>query len=144
MVPFRDSGNAATFPLAIFCGDNYEGAALSITVVIPLLWGFAGWLIPKSAYPRKVISAAALLLLWSVLFAALIYWQATSSGVFATVCSILTLSHRTMAPVLFPNLFYTPQSAFGLEVLRPLAITSTQFLLSTAFGIGMAIKAHKE
>ena len=54
------------------------------------------------------------------------------------------MANREMAPVLFHSLFYTPQSAFGLEVLRPLAISSTQLLLTVAFGVGMVIRRNSK
>lgn len=134
----------ACYAAIMLCATNFEGAAFSILVTAPLLYGFFGWLMPQQAHPRSSLTTAVLLLGWTVVPAALFYFSASSNSIYATIFSFLYLANREMAPILFPTLFYTPQSAFGLEVLRPLAISSTQVLLTGAFGVGMLIKHHKE
>lgn len=134
----------AAFTSVIVCGTNFEGAALSVLVLIPLLYGMSGWLMPQKAHPKSLRLTAALLLAWSLIPAALIYWSETSNSIYATCYSFLTLPNRLSAPILFSSLFYTPQSAFGLEVLRPLAVASTQLLLTGAFSVGMLMKHQKE
>lgn len=134
----------AAFTTAIVCGTNFEGAALSVLVLIPLLYGMSGWLMPQKAHSRSLRLTAALLLAWSLIPAGLIYWSETSNSIYATCYSFLSLPNRLSAPILFSSLFYTPQSPFGLEVLRPLAVASTQLLLTGAFSVGMLIKHQKE
>jgi len=133
-------GAVASFALAIFGGDNFEGAALSVTVLIPLLWGFVGWLMPKSNHPKKLSTTILILLLFAFIPAAVIYWSCVSDSMYATWFSLLTLTHRTAYPILFSSLAYGPKTAFELEVLCPLAISSIQFVLVAAFGIGMLVK----
>lgn len=134
----------AAFTSVIACGTNFEGAALSVLLLIPLLYGMSGWLMPKKAHPESIFFTLLLLLAWSLIPAGLIYWSETSNSIYATCYSFLTLPNRVSAPILYSSLFYTPQSAFGLEVLRPLAVASTQLLLTGAFGVGMLIKHQKE
>jgi len=133
-------GAVASFALAIFGGDNFEGAALCVTFIVPLLWGFIGWLMPKSNHPTKLLTTIVILLLFAFLSAAVIYWSCTSDSMYATWFSLLTLTHRTAYPILFSSLAYGPKTAFELEVLCPLAISSIQFVLVAAFGIGMLVK----
>lgn len=133
----------ATFPVAILCGSSYEGASISVAVVIPLLWGFAGWLMPQTAHPKKLWVTIFLLLLWGILPAGLIFWSAASDSIYATYFSILTLSHRTIAPLLYASLFYSPQSAFALDVLRPLAVASIHAILTVCFAVGMLVRKQK-
>ena len=129
----------ACFAVIVCCGTNFEGAALSVVVAAPLLWGFLGWLMPRRGHPA--LPAALLILLgWTLIPGGLFYLLARWEGTWATVMGFLCMPHREMAPVLFHSLFYSPQSAFGLEVLRPLAIGSMQGLLAGAFGVGMLIK----
>ena len=134
----------AAFTSAILCGTNFEGAALSVLVLIPLLYGISGWLMPQKAHPKSLFFTVLLLLAWGLIPAGLIYWSETSNSIYATCYSFLTLPNRLTAPILFSSLFYTPQSAIGLEVLRPLAVASTQLLLTGAFGVGMLVKHQKE
>ena len=134
----------AAYTSAILCGTNFEGAALSVLVLIPLLYGVSGWLMPQKAHPKSLFFTVLLLLAWSLIPAGLIYWSETSNSIYATCYSFLTLPNRISAPILYSSLFYTPQSAFGLEVLRPLAVSSTQLLLTGAFGVGMLVKHQKE
>ena len=133
----------AAFAVAVFTASSYEAATLSVAVVIPLLFGFSGWLMPKANHPKKTSSAVAVLLLWSILPAILIYWSCVFDSVFATYFSLLTFPHRTIAEVLFSPLYQSPKSAFVLNVALPLCICSIQFLLSAVFGIGMLVK-HQE
>ena len=128
----------------VCCGTNFEGAAYSVLVTAPLLYGSLGWLMPKQAHPKSLLTALLLLLGWTVIPGALFYLLATNQSTYATIFSFLFIANREIAPVIFSSLFYTPQSAFGLEVLRPLAIASTQLLLTGAFGVGMVIKKQKE
>ena len=128
----------------ICCGTNFEGAAYSVLVTEPLLYGSLGWLMPKQAHPKSRLTIILLLLGWTLVPAALFYFLTTNQSTYATVFSFLFMANREMAPVLFHSLFYTPQSAFGLEVLRPLAIASTQLLLTSAFGIGMVIRSNSK
>ena len=111
---------------------------------IPLLYGSAGWLMPTKAHPKSVWVTLLLLLVWTLVPAGLFYFLAAHKSVLSTIVSFLFLPNREMAPVLFHSLFYTPQSAFGLEVIRPLAISSTQLLLTGAFGIGMVIRSNSK
>ena len=134
----------AAFTSVIACGTNFEGAALSVLLLIPLLYGMSGWLMPKKAHPKSLFFTFLLLLAWSLIPAGLIYWSETSNSIYATCYSFLTLPNRISAPILYSSLFYTPQSAFGLEVLRPLAVASTQLLLTGAFSVGMLVKHQKE
>ena len=134
----------AAYTSAILCGTNFEGAALSVLVLIPLLYGVSGWLMPQKAHPKSLFFTVLLLLAWSLIPAGLIYWSETSNSIYATCYSFLTLPNRISAPILYSSLFYTPQSAFGLEVLRPLAVSSTQLLLTGAFSVGMLVKHQKE
>lgn len=134
----------AAFTSVILCGTNFEGAALSVLVLIPLLYGMSGWLMPKKAHPKSLFFTSMLLLAWSLIPAGLIYWSETSNSIYATCYSFLTLPNRISAPILYSSLFYTPQSAFGLEVLRPMAVASTQLLLTGTFSAGMLIKHQKE
>lgn len=133
-------GAVAAFAVAVLGGANFEGAALSVTVLIPVLWGFSGWLMPKANHPKRLCTTVAVLLLWSILTAAVIYWSSISDSMYATWFSLLTLTHRTAYPILFSSLAYGPKTAFELNVLCPLAISSIQFLLTAAFGIGMLVK----
>lgn len=135
---------AVTFPIIIMTGSSYEASTFSVAVIIPLLWGFAGWLMPKAAHPQKLWVTILLLLFWSFLPAAFIFWSAASDSIYATYCSILTLSHRTIAPLLFSPLFYGPKSAIVLDVLRPLSISSIHILLTICFAIGMLVKHREE
>ena len=130
----------ACYAAIICCGTNFEGAAFSVLVTAPLLYGSLGWLMPERGHPKSRLITILILLGWILLPAALFYVTATNKSVFATVITFLFIANREMAPILFSNLFYIPQSAFGLEVLRPLAIASTQLLLTGAFGVGMLIK----
>ena len=134
----------AAYTSAILCGTNFEGAALSVLVLIPLLYGVSGWLMPQKAHPKSLFFTVLLLLAWSLIPAGLIYWSETSNSIYAACYSFLTLPNRISAPILYSSLFYTPQSAFGLEVLRPLAVASTQLLLTGAFSVGMLVKHQKE
>ena len=134
----------AAYTSAILCGTNFEGAALSVLVLIPLLYGVSGWLMPQKAHPKSLFFTVLLLLAWSLIPAGLIYWSETSNSIYATCYSFLTLPNRISAPILYSSLFYTPQSAFGLEVLRPMAVASTQLLLTGTFSAGMLIKHQKE
>lgn len=133
----------ATYAVIITCGTSFDAAAISVLVTIPLLYGSAGWLMPVKAHPKSLSVTLLLLLIWTIVPAGLFYFVATHKSVISTVISFLFLPNREMAPLLFHSLFYTPQSAFGLEVLRPLAISSTQLLLTGAFGVGMVIKKNK-
>ena len=133
----------AAYAVIIACGTAFDAAAISVLVTIPLLYGSAGWLMPTKAHPKSVAVTLLLLLVWTFLPAGLFYFAATNPSVLSTVVSFLFLPNREMAPILYHSLFYTPQSAFGLEVLRPLAISSTQLLLTCAFGVGMVIKKNK-
>ena len=128
----------------ICCGTNFEGAAYSVLVTAPLLYGSLGWLMPKQAHPTSRLTAILLLLGWTLIPAGLFYFLATNQSTYATVFSFLFMANREMAPVLFHSLFYTPQSAIGLEVLRPMAVASTQLLLTGAFSVGMLVKHQKE
>jgi len=130
----------AAFAVAVLSGASFEGAAISVCVVIPTLYGFSGWLMPKGNHPEKLSIAVAVLLLFALIPGIVIYWSCVSESMWATWFSLFTLTHRTAAPVLYSPLFDTPQSAFGLEVLRPLAIASIQCILAAAFGIGMLVK----
>ena len=133
----------AAYAVIISCGTSFDAAAISVLVTIPLLYGSAGWLMPTKAHPKSVAVTLLLLLVWTFLPAGLFYFAVTNPSVLSTVISFLFLPNREMAPILFHSLFYTPQSAFGLEVLRPLAISSTQLLLTGAFGVGMVIKKNR-
>ena len=133
----------AAYAVIITCGTSFDAAAISVLVTIPLLYGSAGWLMPIKAHPKSVWVTLLLLLIWTLVPAGLFYFAATNKSVISTIISFLFLPNREMAPLLFHPLFYTPQSAFGLEVLRPLAISSTQLLLTGAFGVGMVIKKNK-
>lgn len=42
----------AAFTSVIACGTNFEGAALSVLLLIPLLYGMSGWLMPKRRIPN--------------------------------------------------------------------------------------------
>lgn len=128
----------------ICCGTNFEGAAYSVLVTAPLLYGSLGWLMPKQAHPKSRLTAILLLLGWTLIPAGLFYFLATHKSVLSTIVSFLFLPNREMAPVIFSSLFYTPQSAFGLEVLRPFAISSTQLILTVAFGVGMVIRRNSK
>jgi hypothetical protein len=97
---------------------------------------------PKSNHPSK-LSAVTVLLLFSLIPGAVIYWSCVSESVCATYFSILTFPHRTIAEVLFSPLYYGHKSAFMLDVLLPLCVSSIQLLLTAAFGIGMLVK-HQE
>lgn len=130
----------AAFAVAVLGGYNFEGAALSVCVVIPTLYGFSGWLMPKNNHPKKLSTTVAVLLLFCLIPAAVIFWSCVSKSTSATYFSIFTLTHRTVAPILFSPLFYHSQSAFALDVLRSLAIASIQFILVACFGIGMLVK----
>ena len=133
----------AAFTSVIACGTNFEGAALSVLLLIPLLYGMSGWLMPQKAHPKSLFFTVLLLLAWSLIPAGLIYWSETSNSIYAACYSFLTLPNRISAPILYSSLFYTPQSAFGLEVLRPLAVASTQLLLTGAFGVGMLVNIRR-
>ena len=133
----------AAYAVIISCGTSFDAAAISLLVTIPLLYGSAGWLMPTRAHPKSAPVTLLLLFIWTVVPAGLFYCAATNKSVISTVVSFFFLPNREMAPLLFSSLFYTPQSAFGLEVLRPLAISSTQLLLTGAFGVGMVIKKNK-
>ena len=130
----------AAFAVAISTASSIESATISVAVVISLFYGFSGWLMPKSNHPKKLSAVVAVLLLWSLLSGAVIFWSCVSDSMLATVFSFLTLTHRTVYPLLFSALAYGPKTAFELEILCPLAIASVQFLLSAAFGIGMLVK----
>lgn len=133
----------ASYAVIISCGTSFDAAAISVLVTIPLLYGSAGWLMPIKAHPKSLSVTLLLLLAWTIVPAGLFYFVATHKSVVSTVISFLFLPNREMAPLLFHPLFYAPQSAFGLEVLRPLAISSTQLLLTCAFGVGMVIKKNR-
>lgn len=128
----------------ICCGTNFEGAAFSVLVTAPLFYGTLGWLMPERNRPNSLLVILLLLLGWTLIPAGLFYFLAAHKSVASTIVSFLFLPNREMAPLLFHALFYTPQSAFGLEVLRPLAIASTQLLLTSAFGIGMVIRSNSK
>jgi len=136
-------GAVASFAVSILCGTNFEGAALSVTVLIPLLWGFIGWLMPKTNHPQRRSTTAAILLLFAFLSAAVIFWSCVSDSMYATWFSLLTLPHRTAYPIFFPSLAYGHKTSLELKVLCPLAISSIQFLLVAAFGIGMWIRQRE-
>ena len=131
------------FAVAVMSGSSYDGAAISVCVVIPTLYGFSGWLMPKSNHPNKLPVAVTVLLLFALIPGSVIYCSCVSDSMWATYFSLLSFPHRTAAPVIYSPLFYTPQSALGLDVLRPLAIASVQLLLTLAFGIGMLVKYRK-
>jgi len=133
----------AAFAVAVLSGASFEGAAISVCVVIPTLYGFSGWLMPKGNHPEKLSVAVAVLLLFALIPGAVIYWSCVSDSIYATYFSFVTLTHRTVYPILFSSLAYGPKTAFELEVLCPLAISSIQLLLTAAFGIGMLVK-HQE
>ena len=98
---------------------------------------------PKANHPQKLSATIAVLLLWSILPAAAIYWSCVSDSMYATWFSLLTLTHRTAYPILFSTLAYGHKTAFERDILCPLAISSIQFILVAAFGIGMWLK-HRE
>lgn len=133
----------AAFAVAVFTASSYEAATLSVAVVIPLLFGFSGWLMPNTNHPQKLSSAAVTLLLWSVLPGILIYWSCVSGSVLATYFSLLTFPHRTIAELLFSPLYQTPKSAFVLDVVLPLCVCSIHLVLTAVFGVGMLVK-HQE
>ena len=130
------------FAVAVMSGSSYDGAAISVCVVIPTLYGFSGWLMPKSNHPAK-LSAVTVLLLFALIPGAVIYWSCVSESVCATYFSILTFPHRTIAEVLFSPLYYGHKSAFVLDVLLPLCVSSIQFVLAVVFGIGMLVRHQK-
>ena len=134
----------ASFAIGAFMIYDYQGAPFFIFVMIPLLYGMSGWLMPKRARPDRPLTWVLLLLAWSLLPAGLIYWSEASHSTYATYVSFLTLPHRTMGPILFAPLFYKHASAFELEVLRPLATASTHLLLMVCFVIGMLVKRREE
>ena len=133
----------AAFAVAVMSGSSYDGAAISVCVVIPTLYGFSGWLMPKNNHPEKLSVTVAVLLLFALIPGAVIFWSCVSESVCATYFSILTFPHRTIAEVLFSPLYYGHKSAFMLDVLLPLCVSSIQFLFAAAFGIGMLVK-HQE
>jgi hypothetical protein len=128
------------FAVAVMSGSSYDGAAISVCVVIPTLYGFSGWLMPKNNHPEKLSVTVAVLLLFALIPGAVIFWSCVSESVWATYFSILTFPHRTIAEVLFSPLYYGHKSAFVLDVLLPLCVSSIQFILAAAFGIGMLVK----
>ena len=133
----------AAFAVAVMSGSSYDGAAISVCVVIPTLYGFSGWLMQKNNHPERLSVTVAVLLLFALIPGAVIFWSCVSESVCATYFSILTFSHRTIAEVLFSPLYYGHKSAFMLDVLLPLCVSSIQFLFAAAFGIGMLVK-HQE
>ena len=133
----------AAFAVAVMSGSSYDGATISVCVVIPTLYGFSGWLMPKSNHPEKLSAVVTVLLLFALIPGAVIFWSCVSESVWATYFSILTFPHRTIAEVLFSPLYYGHKSAFVLDVLLPLCVASIQFLFAAAFGIGILVK-HQE
>ena len=133
----------AAFAVAVMSGSSYDGAAISVCVVIPTLYGFSGWLMPKNNHPKKLSVTVAVLLLFALIPGAAIFWSCVSESVWATYFSILTFPHRTIAEVLFSPLYYGHKSAFVLDVLLPLCVSSIQFVLAVVFGIGMLVRHQK-
>ena len=131
------------FAVAVMSGSSYDGAAISVCVVIPTLYGFSGWLMPKNNHPEKLSVAVAVLLLFALIPGTIIFWSCVSESVCATYFSILTFPHRTISEVLFSPLYYVHKSAFVLDVLLPLCVSSIQLLLAAAFGIGMLVRHQK-
>lgn len=130
----------AAFAVAVMSGSSYDGAAISVCVVVPTLYGFSGWLMPKSNHPTKLSAALTALLLFALIPGAVIFWSCASDSMWATYFSILTFPHRTIAEFLFSPLYYGHKSALVLDILLPLCVSSIQLLLAAAFGIGMLVK----
>ena len=97
----------------------------------------------KEATAEKLSVTVAVLLLFALIPGAVIFWSCVSESVCATYFSILTFPHRTIAEVLFSPLYYGHKSAFALDVLLPLCVSSIQFVLAVVFGIGLLVRHQK-
>lgn len=111
--------------------DGIVGLTALAAMVLCYFWGY---ILSKRIQIDNYKPVIILSSIWALVSAVLIYFT-HDSGIGWT----LSFPYRAIAQTLFPSCFSSPQSAFVLNVLRPLLIACSYILTLLAFGVGVYI-----
>lgn len=121
--------------------EGWKWMVYVVCILLPLLWGLGGYWLPGKYCPRGRRQMLAFLVLWTVFPGALCWWSGQGGP---DILWIILYPQQMARIAWFFPLFRTPETAFVLDTLQPLAAAGTHGLMMAGFAAGLSLSRNRK